>query len=259
MDIYCIRCGEPWDAWGAQHGDMLEWEWQLFRAGAGCPACEGIDNGFTPTRLEHVEMGDDDPGIRINQMDDKLDGCLPEWKRPDDKIFWTCGTCGVQVIGVVDYKPDHEEYITYHLPPGAPGSQWYHSHAYDTGMPEKEPAHMFGDTPVCEFCLQHCGACGAPVCSLLETGDVYDEGWCATPAEYINGMHSDVYCITCIESMCSECGGLPDDCTCVRCDCGEHLGTDEYNLPDTCPSCGAHITCDDEEDTNEDTEEMTNA
>lgn len=39
-DIFCKKCGEPWDAYGARHGDMQPTEYQKFMHGQGCPACE---------------------------------------------------------------------------------------------------------------------------------------------------------------------------------------------------------------------------
>ena len=41
MDIYCSRCGEPWDMWGARHGDMDSEEYYRMMAGRGCPCCFG--------------------------------------------------------------------------------------------------------------------------------------------------------------------------------------------------------------------------
>lgn len=38
-DIYCAKCGEPWDAYGIKHGDMEEEDAEKFMSGAGCPAC----------------------------------------------------------------------------------------------------------------------------------------------------------------------------------------------------------------------------
>lgn len=38
-DIYCAKCGEPWDAYGVYHGDMDEDEKSRFLSGAGCPCC----------------------------------------------------------------------------------------------------------------------------------------------------------------------------------------------------------------------------
>jgi hypothetical protein len=41
MDVYCKRCGEPWDLYGVQHGDMTATERDRFWAGEGCPSCCG--------------------------------------------------------------------------------------------------------------------------------------------------------------------------------------------------------------------------
>jgi len=279
MDIYCIKCGEPWDAWGARNGDMAPWEYNLFRKGAGCPCCQGEDNGFMPERLEHVEFGDEDPAIRINQMEDKLDGLLPKWERPENPVFWTCEGCGVQVIGNLDYPKDSDDYLEYHLPSNAPGHKWYNSHPYHRGTPEKEPAHVFKHEerhwiwveserskgaiqsyeaieigqPVCEFCLSHCHECGEPVCSLLEHSDCYDPGWCSTVEGY---GYEDVFCIGCVESMCSDCNRMPDECECIWCqECGNHLAECEDDLPEACPSCGAACKQEDDEDEDDDAED----
>lgn len=83
MDIHCVQCGEPWDAYGARHGDMEQWQYDLFRKGAGCPCCEGKpEKPFQPTKLEHVEFGDEDPALRINAFDDRDEGKLPPWEPP---------------------------------------------------------------------------------------------------------------------------------------------------------------------------------
>lgn len=221
MDIKCVVCGEPWDAYGVNHGDMLEWERVLFRQGAGCPGCKGVvpANRFHPESIADIENGDEDPMIRLNAYEDSIEGRAPKWERPEPKVFWTCDGCDVQVIGNPDYREEHEDYLEYHLPRDARGNKWWHSHPYDRGMPEKEPAHKFGDQNVCEFCLDHCEGCGAPVSSLIETSDVYDEGWCITLEGY---GYQDVFCITCVESVCSECDCLPDDCECR----GEQEGED---------------------------------
>lgn len=275
MDIHCIQCGKPWDAWGARHGDMANWEYELFCKGAGCPCCEGMSNRFEPTELSHVEFGDEDPAIRINQFDDKLDGKLPKWEEPEPTTFWTCEACGVQVIGDNTLSPDDEDYLQYELPSGAPGRQWYHSHPYHRGEPTKKPTHSFEyknyqwvyitsersggailsyepvvtETHVCEFCLEHCEECGEPVCSLLKV-DCYEVGYAACPPEY-QSMHGDVFCINCLETMCSECGGLPNDCECVWCEkCGDHLANDKYDYRDveSCSACGHPCDHEDDED-----------
>src|SRR5580658_10140548 len=101
-DICCVVCGEPWDAYGVRHGDMLPWEAKLFKAGAGCPSCEGVLNGWEPETLEDVENGDEDPFERIAAAERVANGTKPEWKRPEDPIHWTCDGCGVQVITNLD-------------------------------------------------------------------------------------------------------------------------------------------------------------
>ena len=38
-DIICAKCGEPWDAYGLDHGDTTEEEARKIRQGKGCPSC----------------------------------------------------------------------------------------------------------------------------------------------------------------------------------------------------------------------------
>jgi len=38
-DITCAKCGEPWDAYGVDHGDMTVAEAGRFHKGEGCPSC----------------------------------------------------------------------------------------------------------------------------------------------------------------------------------------------------------------------------
>ena len=41
MDVYCKRCGEPWDIDEVEHGDFDDEERRRFWAGEGCPSCYG--------------------------------------------------------------------------------------------------------------------------------------------------------------------------------------------------------------------------
>ena len=66
-DIRCRKCGEPWDAWGAQHGEMEPDEWQRFKRGEGCPCCAfGAD----------VDPDDDDDATMdfLMSLDEATDG-----------------------------------------------------------------------------------------------------------------------------------------------------------------------------------------
>ena len=40
-DMFCAKCGEPWDAWGVNnHTDMSVIEAERFKRGEGCPHCQ---------------------------------------------------------------------------------------------------------------------------------------------------------------------------------------------------------------------------
>lgn len=38
-DLYCPKCGEPWDSKGLRMGDMTKNEAKRFLEGKGCPCC----------------------------------------------------------------------------------------------------------------------------------------------------------------------------------------------------------------------------
>ena len=84
MDLYCARCGEPWDAYGVRHGDLTDEERELFLKGEGCPSCWGEEVVSRPFRAElmatlHEVLGDD------------LDGLAAELEDAEDvlgKEFW---------------------------------------------------------------------------------------------------------------------------------------------------------------------------
>jgi len=209
MDIKCVVCGEPWDAYGVNHGDMEPWEAKLFKAGSGCPCCQGVGN-FEPQTIEDVENGDDDPMLRINAWEDRQNGKAPKWEKPEPKVFWTCDGCGVQVIGDPSLPEKHEDFLQYDTPIGAKCNQWYNSHPFWRGIPKKEPAHIFGENKVCEFCLDHCDRCSEPICSTLDYDDMYDEGH-SFPHPY---NYDRAICVNCLEETCGECESFSEDCTC---------------------------------------------
>lgn len=209
---HCTVCGEPWfDA----HADMLRWEAELYDKGAGCPCCKGEmpedkEKQWHPETLADLDNGDGDPIDPLIQYENR--DKRPRWERPADPILWTCKGCGVEVIRNID-----DGKLEYHLPLGAKGAQWYHSHDY-RDEPEETPAHTFKpDEPVCEFCLSYCDGCNAPICDTLEYGDTYDDGQSFSS----DGGWSRHYCIGCFEQLCEHCHNMPDDCDCYCPDCGE--------------------------------------
>jgi hypothetical protein len=212
MDVKCSVCGEPYGL----PLDMQKWEVDLFKAGAGCPSCEGEPpNGkyFEPKSIFDLENGDGDPIERLIAYENA--GKIA-WEKPDPVVLWTCDGCGVQVVRSVE-----DGQLEYDLPSGAPGAKWYNSHPYHRGEAEEVPAHIFqGGQKVCEFCLCHCDHCNRKIAQTIEFSDVYDDGWSA-PNE--QDWHGEGLCVDCLESQC-ECGGWADDGTC---DCSEEDSDDE--------------------------------
>lgn len=85
-DVLCVVCGEPWDFYGARHGDMESWEYRLFKLGAGCPSCEGKSEGpgFDPESIISFENGDDDEMDRIIAYEAHMCGTAPKWLQPEE-------------------------------------------------------------------------------------------------------------------------------------------------------------------------------
>jgi hypothetical protein len=190
-DIRCIVCGEPWDAYGVSHGDMLPWETRLFRAGAGCPACKGTPNGYTPKTIFDVANGDGDEMDRIVAAERVAEGTAPRWIRPEDPIHWTCDGCGVEVVTDLDSGD-----LQYHVPFKSRARSWYSSHSFYGMTPEVTPAHVFtSGQKVCEACLSHCDECSTPLCQHLDL-ETYDEG-CSFPSPQNPYRDNDV-CIDCL-------------------------------------------------------------
>jgi len=150
-DTKCIVCGEPWDAYGVRHGDMLEWEADLFRKGAGCPRCEGTPTKpFGPNTIFDFDNGDEDPMDRIVAYENQTE--RPIWKRPEPEIVWACVACGVQVVINPDVSTSHEDRLEWNLSHDAPATKWWRSHKFDSIRPTEEPSeHSLASMvqPVC--------------------------------------------------------------------------------------------------------------
>lgn len=74
MDLYCERCGEPFDAYGVSHGDMTLEERDRFLKGEGCPCCFGKEVEKQPLRAMiaaglHDVLGDDLDGLAAEMED----------------------------------------------------------------------------------------------------------------------------------------------------------------------------------------------
>lgn len=73
MDLYCRRCGEPWDM-DHVNFEMTPDERNHFKAGEGCPSCYGQEVKQRPFRAELAGamadlLGDDEDGLAAEMED----------------------------------------------------------------------------------------------------------------------------------------------------------------------------------------------
>ena len=228
-DLLCRVCGEPWSAWGANHGDMAAWEYKLFCLGKGCPSCLGYrPEGLDPeeANLDRARAllldGPDDPdafGLATCDLDPLPAGDGSEWIEPEPEVLWTCAGCGYKVVrsneapldgGQVSQDPIFLE------------RRNENRHHYYKGKPEPEPDFTldFGDgagpQPFCQACACSCAECGTTILIGLAhsnlIGDTYDVG--ASFQNPDNPFHGSV-CIDCLERMESENSEPGDSSSCL--------------------------------------------
>lgn len=214
MDINCAICGEPWDLWGANHGDMAAWEYDLFRKGAGCPCCEGEYKGEDNNIEKHmfsVMMNSDDPDSFM-LMSGERKGL---WAEPEPKKLWECEYCKVQVVinnncpyngnkleNIDDFLEWHNgERVHYESGCGP----YKYSNLYNKDEPTKESEYVIDGKSYCPGCAASCTECGDIV---LINGAAY-----GVEAEYVGYSHPTnpfwgIVCLDCHEeeSICKECG-----------------------------------------------------
>ena len=197
-DIICAVCGEPYD----EFLDMLPWERDLFKQGAGCPCCEGVGPNTEAIRLEHAksvmmnsENPDDYPVLMSGGTAQR-----PPWVKPPDELLWTCEGCKVNVRkakGDDDYSPD-ELYWE-----GGERVHYYHGNPFAYGTlsqmhedPTSTPL-MLENKPYCPGCLGECWDCKALVFlrTELDPGDPYEPG-----ASFMSEMHHHTICTNCHEN-----------------------------------------------------------
>lgn len=128
--IRCSVCSEPWDAYGVFHGDMLNWQAELFKTGAGCPCCEGTPpEGVDPEESRFSQARDiilggawDDPHAFSSVNELGLEVKRPEWKRPEDPVVFTCEQCSGEIRRNIEETLEifHEE----RCPPKMIGLYW---------------------------------------------------------------------------------------------------------------------------------------
>ena len=236
-DLPCRVCGEPWDAYGARHGDMEPWEYRLFAAGHGCPACEGQPPADEPSeerdareerylRTALLDDPTDDEAVEVAAMTLATLGSIPPvpWAAPAPVVLWECAGCGVRVMQAPETR---ENAPFWDAPVGKPDAcrnlhrlepSYYYPFAWEG---DREPKLVCGIEPQpvrdADGELNEPGDGGPYRISLLGSyrdlpdtaHDVPDE---RTPRE------ADVY-------FCHECATSCDEC-------GAHL---VYDHPDGDP------------------------
>lgn len=208
-DVLCRVCGEPWDAWGANHGDMKWWEYDLFRAGKGCPSCEGVrPEGADPDELDErryrrlLMNGPDDPdafGLAIAGLDPAPAGDGSEWIEPPEKIIWQCAGCDAQVIISNECPYDgaqlHQDDEIWLL--------WEEGHGTSQGNePEREPPYVWDDQPICGECMTECEECSTPVFVGAAEGRFVEDA--CDPGASFPGPAGETVCYTCLDKLSRE-------------------------------------------------------
>ncbi len=67
-DIYCV-CGEPWNYWGAIHGDLngTEYDVEDILKGRGCPACGGRTNANVERDIKRIRSITNNTDIDVSE------------------------------------------------------------------------------------------------------------------------------------------------------------------------------------------------
>lgn len=201
MDIKCVICGEPWDAYGVSHGDMKKWEAALFKLGAGCPRCEGVEpeTSWHPETIMDIENGDEDPVIRLNLYEDR--STRPKWAPPEPKLLYKCDACGCQIME--DLAGEDPEACVFPR-----GGQLHKlmklERISDTDLRNPFKLGKNEEFTVCPVCIEHCdeSGCTKKLCSELST-DAYD-GLASFPGGECGQNWNDTFCIDHFEQHSSE-------------------------------------------------------
>jgi len=215
-DVKCAVCREPWDYWGARHGDMKWWEFDLFRKGAGCPCCQGVRPNGEDHMEDHLKSvvfgGVDEPDLFERLYDADLGVEAPEWKEPEPKKLWTCDGCGVSAI-ISNEAPydgakisDNDIWLEWHGGSKVHyscGGRPYNYGSVATDDPDREPPYELEGKSYCPGCASGCAKCGE---TLLTAGhfifcDIYDAG---NPFPNPDNPFRGSLCLDCYEEATNE-------------------------------------------------------
>lgn len=177
MDVRCVVCGEPWDSYGVRNGDMLRWEADLFKKGAGCPCCEGVkpegmtENDEDDLLFDRMVMNPDEDGD-LDLIDTVINRTRPVWERPEPEVLKTCKGCDARLVRNPDDDSIEAE--------GGSSNQY----GYDISDPSNW-CEVSGNS-YCNNCQTICMDCNNTVVTNDDEIGPYDEGWCHHGGVYGN-------------------------------------------------------------------------
>ena len=184
MDVNCNKCGEPWDRYGVLHGDMYDWQKDLFIAGAGCPCCEG--EAPEEKCVDDMVILRSRIGGEFEMACSIIGDPVPQWERPADKLTCECEVCGVKLMKDAStgdlYLLDCTSTTNY----------------ADVDLLEwsREWSRHAGLEDVCPDCQVHCDDCEV---ELIEGADIYDGGILFAQDDYYYRIHP-----LCVDCYCSK-------------------------------------------------------
>ena len=208
MDIKCIKCGEPWDVYGLNHGDVAAWEADSIKQGIGCPACLGEKKN----ELSIMEHMDNETSLEGNIIIESNKSYGPE---TDYVEICHCEECGEKYsIDVNKIYYSGKEKIIY-------GDLGFYCLNESSDIEsyiklESDWARIDGKL-MCQTCFnkyQECDECGG----LFHEDETF----------YIQNMDK-VFCETCMNNIISHCESCEEDY--------RNTELQEFENQWLCPSC----------------------
>lgn len=218
-DVKCAVCGEPWDTWELNHGDVKAWEYDLFKKGAGCPSCEGVapkqeEVGEDDTLLDHLRSLLDHEDPHAFDLVNDPEAERPKWEEPEEPLVkhWTCKGCGVSAAISLDAGYDgsklskDEIWLIWfggekvHYSNGS--GPYSYSKLFAPEAATVEPEHKLGDDPYCPGCADWCAECHKTILTgHAAPDDPYEPGYSFPHPD--NAFLGSV-CMDCYEELEAE-------------------------------------------------------
>lgn len=207
-DLLCFVCNEPWNSYGARHGDMHAWEYELFRKAAGCPSCEGVSSGNAEDKAYNAAKQAVFDGSDDDQLTDNFIHTTnrPKWKRPENPVLWECEGCRVKVVENLDLPDSDRPYElewSFHK-----NTSWQVQRQY-SDFPSENPPHEIEGDAYCGVCVSLCSDCEDTPVFNNGGPDFYGPGGSVpTPQQsYYTNYRT---CIDCYENHYACCEGCEE-------------------------------------------------